>query len=106
MRPFLPDKASSITDRADHNIADPSHRWSSANARSHTVMLRCRKLWRRGRSLDNLLVKHAMDAAAGTAVHCSVHSRTNLPEIHIRHMLVNVARRSELLRVHCFPGRI
>jgi hypothetical protein len=42
MRPFLPGKASSITDQADDNIAYPSERRSTANARSPT-MPRCRR---------------------------------------------------------------
>ena len=43
-----------------------------------------------GWSLEDLLVKHAADIAAGTANHRSVHSRIDLPDIHIRHMWIKM----------------
>lgn len=44
-----------------------------------------------GWSLADLLVKQTADAIARTAVHTSVHARTGLPAIAIRHMWVNMA---------------
>ncbi|MBA3772678.1 MAG: hypothetical protein H0X13_09395 [Ramlibacter sp.] len=43
-----------------------------------------------GWSMADLLVKQALDAAAGMAVHNSVHSRIKLPAIHIRHMWIKM----------------
>jgi len=43
-----------------------------------------------GWSLEDLLVKHAADTVARTANHRSVHSRTDLPHIHIHHMWIKM----------------
>lgn len=45
-----------------------------------------------GWSAADALVEHARDAEVGVAVHESIHSRSNLPAIYLRHLWVDMAR--------------